>query len=60
MTAEVCRFCGRSDVIAEELYTRVQFPDGIALVCDICDEKADEGPSSDEKLDLYVSTWGAP
>jgi hypothetical protein len=37
-----CRFCKRSDVIAEGLYTRVNFPDGIGLVCDICREKADE------------------
>jgi hypothetical protein len=37
-----CRFCKRADVIAEGLYTRVHFPDGIALVCDVCREKADE------------------
>lgn len=38
---EPCRFCKRTDPIALGLYQRFSFPDGIANVCDDCNEKSD-------------------
>ena len=45
-----CRFCKRTAPILDGTYTRIRFPDGIALVCDDCYEKRDE-PDDEAHLD---------
>lgn len=39
---EACRFCHLWQPILDGTYTRVQFPDGIALVCDECAVRAED------------------
>ena len=39
---EPCRFCKRMDPIALGLYQRFSFPDGIANVCDDCNDRSDD------------------
>ncbi|HXJ63841.1 MAG TPA: hypothetical protein VNN79_08815 [Actinomycetota bacterium] len=56
LQVEPCRFCHRTDVI-----TRVSFPDGVANVCDICREKADDAREDLERgtahFDRDVVEW---